>query len=123
LFARGVPVVVPWNDYSPAVWVKKDLGWIKAQAIRRIKWSLDSICVDLPRAYTWYKYMPVVIGAIGGGIDGDGTGRLRIVLLVEKQQFNPRGLRGEDAEVHTLRRDRCAERSGSPNCSSFTTEM
>jgi hypothetical protein len=97
--ASGFTAVVLGNDCAPAVWVKENLGGIEPQATSGIKRARHSVGIDLARLHLWYKNMPVVIGAVNGGIETDHTCRVTVILLVEKQEFYTRGMARENAKV------------------------
>jgi hypothetical protein len=56
---------------------------------------MESIPIKLSRANAWHKHMPIVIGAIGNGIDSDHIGWLRIVLPIEEKNLNSGSLTGK----------------------------
>jgi hypothetical protein len=95
------------NGHATAVGVEKDLGGIEAHAAQRVPRPFDAIAVDLACLNARDEHMPVVPNAVGGEIDADHTGGLRVIDMVEKQQIDPGGIFREHAEVHPITARRC----------------
>jgi hypothetical protein len=53
--------------------------------------------------------MPIVIRAVGVWLDRKDVRRMGVILAIEEKQFHAGGATREDAEVYTIRIDRCAE--------------
>jgi hypothetical protein len=70
---------------------------------------MRAIGVDLPRPNAGHEDVPVVIRAVGGGIDSNHARGRRVVFPVEEQQLDTRAAAGEDAEVDSVLEDRSAE--------------
>ena len=74
------------------------VGSNRKPACRLVR-PVHAVAVELPRLHARHERVPVVVGPVGDGIEGDDAGRLRVVLAVEEQQFHAgRGAR-EQAEV------------------------
>ena len=97
----GVAVVAVRDDDAAAVRVEQDLGRIEAHAARGIGRPVDAIAVELSR-----PSRPGRTRA-SSGTCGWSTGSMRItragcgvVVPVEEQQLDARGVPREQAEVH-----------------------
>ena len=110
----GLAAVAVGHDNAAAVRIEQDLGGVEAQPARRVGRPGHAITVDLPGPHAGHEDVPVVIGAIGEGVESDHARGLRVVLPVEKQQLDPGCMAGEEAEVDTTIDERGAERGGSP---------
>jgi hypothetical protein len=107
--AGGVATVVIRNNHATTVGVEKDLGGIEAHAVGGVPWPFDAIAVDLACFNTRDGHVPVVPGAIGGGVDMDYTLGLRVIDIIEKQQLDRGGILGEHTEVHPFAARRCSQ--------------
>ena len=73
-----------------SIWINEDFGRIEAHSTWRIEWPLNSIAVDLARFHTRHEYMPVVICAVGRGIDANHTCGPSIINAIEEEQARSR---------------------------------
>src|SRR3954466_13469742 len=89
----SVPVVSFGNHDPAPVRIEQNFFGVETQTSGRIKRSMDSIPIEVSRANAGHKHMPIVIGAIGNGIDSDHIGRLRIVLPIEEKNLTAVALR------------------------------
>ncbi len=88
LHSGGVAAVVFRNHDTSAVRVEKQLGGVKAETARGIGRSVNAEAVDLSGLNAGYEGVPIVISAVGCGIDADNARRTRIIFAVEKQQLD-----------------------------------
>jgi hypothetical protein len=58
--------------------------------------------------------MPVVVGSVRDGIEGDHAGRLRVIFPIEEHQLRARSSAGEEAEVDAAVPNSCAEGNTAP---------
>ena len=73
--------------------------------------AAHAVAVDLAgAARSGTKDVPVVIGPIDYGVDGDDARRAAVVVAVEKQQVHAESRAGEDAEIDPAGRDGGAKR-------------
>ena len=95
IFAR----VIPRNNNSTTIRIEQNFGIIKAHSRRWIKWSPNSISVDLPSLHARNKKVPVVIGTV---MNDRGNHAGRASSSCRKQQFHTRSIAKVHAEVHTV---------------------
>ena len=119
LAARGSAVVIPRNYHPAAVGVKQDLRGVKAHSTGGIKRPIHAIGVKLPALHPWYKDMPVMVGAVLDGIDGDDLRRSRVVFAVEEKQLHAGGVARINAEIHSTGKNGGAKRRAS-SCARHT---
>src|SRR5438309_10944907 len=105
-----VPVVCFGDRDSMPVRIEQNFFGVETHTSGRIKRSMESIPIELSRANAGHKHMPIVIGAIGNGIDSDDIGRLCIVLPIEEKNLNSGSFTGKYAEVYSVARNDGAER-------------
>src|SRR6185503_1247895 len=60
--------------------------------------------------------MPIMVRAIRRGIDRDHPRGMDIILPIKEQQVHLRSTTGEQAEIHTSRKDSCTKRKASAGC-------
>ena len=66
---------------------------------------MNPIAVDLPRPHARHEHVPVVIGAVGRGINADHPRGAGVIFPVEKQQIDSGGVAGEDTEIDAAGND------------------
>src|SRR6185369_12135718 len=94
-------VVVFGNHDGAAVWIEQELIWIKAQTTLWFDRSVNPIAVDLARRHVGHEDVPIVVGAVGGGIDRNDPRGASIIFPIKEQQLDPGSVPGVDAEVHS----------------------
>ena len=114
-FGRATAVILGDNDAAP-VRVQENFAAVKAHSPGRIERPLHSIAVDLPRLPAWHEHMPVVVGAVGGGIQGDHARGPGVILPVKEQQLHACRASGEQTEIHATVSNRGAKRTASARC-------
>src|SRR5215469_8130870 len=83
----GFAAIVFWNDYSPAIGIEENLRRVEPQTICRIKWTRDSVSIDLAWLYVGHKRVPVVIGTIREQVESNDARGSAVALRVEEQQI------------------------------------
>src|SRR5215469_11598954 len=108
--ASCIATVIPGNDYTAPVRIKKNLGGIKTHAAGGIERTVDPISIKLPRAQAGHELMPIVVGAVGRGIDRNYARGPGIIFLIKKQQIDGGRPTRKHAEIYASRKDRCPQR-------------
>src|SRR3954468_23596756 len=70
-FAGGATAVIVWNAHCATIGVEKDLRCIESHTARWIPWPLDAISIDLAGRHARDEHMPIMVRAIGRGIDAN----------------------------------------------------
>ena len=83
--------ILSGNHDSATIGVEEKFGVLETHSTRWIEWSVSAEPIDLSWSNIRDEGMPVVIGAVEDGIKNDDVRWLRI-LLIEKQQFDARGI-------------------------------
>src|SRR5215471_965389 len=109
LEASGIAAVIPGNDYAAPVRVKENFGRIKAHPTRGIERTVYAITIKLPRPQARHEHMPVVVVAVGHGIDRNYARAPGIIFAVKEQQIHSRRPTGKHAEIDPARNDRGPE--------------
>src|ERR1700746_828292 len=65
------PAVILGNSHAAPVRVEEDLVGIEPHAVGGVEWPMNAICVKLSRSQILYEYVPIVVRAVGRGIDRD----------------------------------------------------
>ena len=87
----------------PAVGIDQDLFRIKAQSPLRLERTLHTIAIDLAPLKIRDEDMPVMIGPVFPGIEGNDASRFRIIYVIEQEEFYESAVLRKQAEVDTLR--------------------
>ena len=67
--ACSFAAVILRNNYAAPVWIDENFGRIKPQAFRGVVKSLHPIRVKLSRLHSRDEHVPIMVGAVGRGID------------------------------------------------------
>ena len=100
---RRVTTVRRRNRHATAVRIEENLGGIEPHPSRRVGGPLDSVAVHLARLHARHEDVPVVVRAVGRGIDGDHERGPGVVDAIEEQQLDPSRVPREHAEVRAGR--------------------
>src|SRR4029077_192094 len=100
-------------SHAVPVRVEENLVGIEPHAVRGIEWPVNAICVELSRPQILHEYVPIMVRAVGCGIDRDYPRGLRIIFPVKEQQLYTRGVPRVDAEVDASRHYGGAKRRAS----------
>src|SRR5579885_28061 len=98
------------NGNRQAVRIEQHLVPIEAQPLLGLERPDRPEAVELARAKPRNKNVPVVVGAMPSRVERDCPRRLRIILVVEQQQFHKGGALRIHAEVHASSPDRRSQR-------------
>ena len=80
---RSIAAVILGNNKAAPVWVKKNLGETKPQAVAGVRWPLHPIGVKLSRLHARHERVPVIVGTAGRGIDRNDARGPGIILPVK----------------------------------------
>jgi len=97
-------------DNRATVWIKKDLPGISMKTVIGIKRVDGAISVDLPRADSGNKNVPIVVGEVGTRVELDYSRRLDCILAIEQQKLDSVSPSRKHAEVHTTGENSGAKR-------------
>src|SRR6185503_15634382 len=107
LKTSGVAAVVWRNNDAAPVWVEEQFGRVESQPARRIIRTVDAISVDLSRLQCWHEHVPIMVGAVGRGIEANHLRGTGVSHSVKKQQLNASCASAKQAEIHAAVDDCC----------------
>ena len=89
--------------------IEQQVGWIEAQAQRRLPGALNPPAIELAGPDPLNPSVPVVTGAVPGGIEGDAMAGHGIPDVLEQAQLHGRRPPGVEAEIGTTLAERGAQ--------------
>jgi hypothetical protein len=107
---RSVAGVARRNCDGTAVWIEQNFGGVEPQAACQIVGAVYAIPVKLTRSKSRHEGMPVMIGSILYGKDERWPD---VIIPVEEEQIDRRGIAGIDAEIHASGNDARPKRGAS----------
>lgn len=82
--------ITVWNHDAAAIRIKQYLLTVKSQALGRIIRSLYAVRIDMSGPHVGNKHVPVMVSAVHNPVEGNNTGRMCVINMVEQQQFDIR---------------------------------